>query len=118
MKKYINTYNRLAGLLLKQCAKEEKENVIISPLSIIMLLAIAADASSGETKNEIANVLSESMTFEEVRDILCDIQKLLEDKKTFSSANALCVHHAIEKHILPDFITNLQNRFNGEFFAT
>ena len=103
---------------MKQCAKEEKENVIISPFSIIMLLAIAADASSGKTKNEIANVLSESMPFEEVRDILCDIQKLLEDKKTFSSANALCVHHAIEKHILPDFITNLQNRFNGEFFAS
>lgn len=27
MKKYINTYNRLAGTLLKQCAKEEKENI-------------------------------------------------------------------------------------------
>ena len=118
MKKYISTYNRLVGTLLKQCAKEEKENIILSPFSIIMLLAIAADASSGKTKNEIANVLSGSMPFEEVRDILCDIQMLLEDKKTFSSANALCVHHAIEKHILPYYIINLQNRFNGEIFAS
>ena len=118
VKDYAKTYNRFAGIVLKKCAYEKNENIILSPFSVLMLLAIAADATCGKTREEIANVLSGTICFEEVRDLLCVIQNELTDKKIFSSANALCVHHEIENKILPDYIANLQSRFGGELFAS
>lgn len=118
VKDYTKTYNRFAGAVLKKCAYGKNENIILSPFSILMLLTIAADATCGKTREEIANVLSNTMRFEEVRDLLCEIQNELTDKKTFSSANALCVHHEIENKILPDYKAKLQSRFGGELFAS
>ena len=118
VKDYAKTYNRFAGAVLKKCAYGKNENIILSPFSVLMLLAIAADATCGKTREEIANILSDTIHFEEVRDLLCEIQNELTDKKTFSSANALCVHHEIENQILPDYKANLHSRFGGELFAS
>ena len=115
---YTKKYNRFTEVLLRKFATKENGNILLSPFSILMLLAIAADATSGKTREEIANVLSNSMRFEEVRDLLCKLQRVITVKDILASANALCVSHRIKADILPEYPANLKTRFGGDLFAS
>ena len=115
---YENDYNSFARELLKKYVKNKNENVILSPFSVLLTLAIAADATRGVTRDEIANVLSNTMSFAEVRDLLCIIQRIVSQSNMFISANAVCVSHEIRDTIYKDYVATLHNRFGGELFAT
>ena len=50
--KYTEKYNNFARELLWKIYKEkEDQNIVMSPFSVLMLLAIAADATTGDTRN-------------------------------------------------------------------
>ena len=62
---FLKQYNRLSAALLKDLLKNApEENVIISPFSILMLLTIAAESTSGETKSQITDYLCGKMDYQ------------------------------------------------------
>ena len=75
---YSKEYNAFSRKLLEKFyASRKDQNLIFSPFSILMMLAIAADATAGNTRDEIAGVLSSEMNYEETLSVLKEIQKVV-----------------------------------------
>ena len=56
---YLKRYNEIScQILLDLIENESDKNVIVSPLSIISMLDIAADLVSGDAKNEVIKYIS------------------------------------------------------------
>ncbi|MBR5789735.1 MAG: hypothetical protein IKX99_06490 [Lachnospiraceae bacterium] len=76
IKDYEKEYNKITGELLERLnANNEGKNVIMSPMSIIMLLGILAESVGGDTRDEVIKVLGGKLSYEEVRDVLSKMQK-------------------------------------------
>ena len=116
---YTKKYNNFANLLLQNLEEEHKDkNVVMSPFSVLMLLAIAADATAGDTRNEILKALSGDQGNDDIIALICNIQSVLTEGHALSTANAVCVQHSIENTIKPDYPILLRKQFNGEFFSS
>ena len=116
---YSKEYNAFSRKLLEKFyASRRDQNLIFSPFSILMMLAIAADATAGNTRDEIAGVLSSEMNYEETLSVLKEIQKAFAEDAAFSSANAVCVNNKIEKSIVPTYAAHIQEQFGGELFSS
>ena len=51
---YTEKYNDFARQLLwKYYEENNDQNIVMSPFSVLTLLVIAADATAGETRNEV-----------------------------------------------------------------
>lgn len=109
-------YNELTRQLLIQSGKE-MENLIISPLSILILLCMAADSVAGLGKDEIVKVICDDLSYEEVKQIIKEmIEKL--DGETLSIANALALDENFEKFIKEEYKEKLLADYKGEVFAS
>lgn len=116
---YNEKYNAFAQQLLQYFYGENKDrNIVMSPFSVLMLLAIAADATAGDTRNEILKALSDDLDYDDIINLICKIQSVLTKGSALSSANAVCVQHSIEGTIKPDYPTFLQAQFGGELFSS
>ena len=74
---YSQKYNAFSRQLLESFyASGKDQNVVFSPFSILMMLAIAADATAGNTRNQIAHVLSDNMGFDDVISTLKEIRMI------------------------------------------
>ncbi len=117
IKDYSKIYNAFARKLLKYYADSDKnENIIISPYSVLCLLAIAADATAGETSEEIIHAISSEFTKESI--VPGEVRNMLEDNKAFSSANAVCVRNDIEKSIKEAYVAGIREKLGGELFSS
>ena len=109
---------KLSPLLLKHIADcSEDRNLIFSPVSAYVLLAMAADASAGKTKDEIMKFLltvPDDEAFLEVG----KIQTQLSAEQSFSSANVVIVREDLEDTITPGYAEHLQSAFDGKLFST
>ena len=71
-------FSRLSGILLENLsAKDAESNIVFSPYSVFTLLALAADASVGRTREEITDVLVNGTDFDRVLETLTDIRNQL-----------------------------------------
>lgn len=116
---YKEIYNEFTKQTLRILYTDNKDqNLIMSPFSVMMLLAIAATAVEGDARAEIINALSNDLNYEETIDVLCRMQNAFSEEGTLSSANAVCVQHNIEATINADYTEYLQKKFNGELFTS
>lgn len=116
---YTGKYNQFARQILQKFYTDKKDqNLVLSPFSILMLLAIAADATEGDTRTEILNVLSDDLDCDDCINLFCKLQSVLTEGHALSSANAVCVQHTIEDTITPDYPAFLQAQFSGQLFCT
>ena len=116
---YTEKYNDFARQLLwKYYEENNDQNIVMSPFSVLTLLVIAADATAGETRNEVLKALSEDLENDDIISLICKIQSVLTEGHALSSANAVCVQHSIKDTITPDYPDFLQTQFGGEFFSS
>lgn len=114
---YTDKYNSILRQLLRTLyVKRKDENLILSPISVLMLLALAADASSGDTRTEIMQVLDNAENEEDILHLLYRIQDLLCNNNDFSTANAVCIRHSLMDAINPLYSDHLKTLFGGELF--
>ena len=119
IKKYSDHYNRLSRLLLENLYNDKKDqNIVFSPFSILMILAIVSDATAGRTRDEIAGVLSSDMSYEDVICTLREISKIFTANKAFISSNAVCVNNTIASSIVPAYANHLREQFGGKLFSS
>ena len=83
-------YNQLARQMLGYCLAEGG-NVMISPLSVLLLLSVAADAATDNTRNEILEVLGDTTGRNHPGPALQSFRETLIANREFSSAVAACV---------------------------
>lgn len=112
-------YNELTNQLLQKSEREHGgENVVFSPLSIITLLLMLAEATGGSTREEIMKCLQggdrKKLTKEDMLPVLREIGK----SSSLNSANAVCVKHELAPTINEDYVAALQKDFEGELFVS
>ena len=93
-----------------------KDNAVFSPFSLLMLLAIAADATEGKTRDEITQVLCGDMDYEEVKEVLSAIQEQISEDGTLYSANAVIAKEKLRPTIINGYEDNLNRVFGGKLF--
>ena len=119
IKRYSDVYNSLSrNFLEKYYTVKKDQNLVLSPFSILMMLAIAADATAGNTREEIAKVLSADISYEDTTTVLKEIQNAFTETSAFTSANAVCVNNRIENTIVPTYADNLRKKYDGELFSS
>jgi len=114
--KFAENYAVIVNKALETFASGCHENVVLSPFSMVMLLAILADATKGEAHKEILAVIARGI-YNDLTGSFAEIQKYLTDAETFVSSNAVCVKKSLENSILPEFKEKLA-KYGGEFFAS
>lgn len=116
---FQQSYNKLAARLLYRTAESnDRDNTIVSPLSVIMLLAIAADASQGTSRQEIVNAIAPGLSYDEFGALLSTLQKQFSYDEAIVSSNAVCVQHDFASEINPDYATHLNDVFGGKLFSS
>ncbi|MBO4699257.1 serpin family protein [bacterium] len=113
---FKKNYGEFAKKALETFASGNDKNVVFSPFSMFMLLAILADATKGEARKEILNVIARGI-YKDLTGTFAGIQEFLTDNETFMSSNALCVKKSLEYSIVPEFREKLA-KYSGELFAT
>lgn len=116
---YSKKYNEISSILLEQCAAEHKnENLVLSPLSLLIALAMTAEASAGETKREITNVFCGKHSYDEVLALLRDCLKQFTKSESVNSASAVIVDDEVKDSINSNFTERLQDLFAGRLFCS
>lgn len=116
-KQNLQTYNMITRKLLSQFAADESQNVVFSPLSVLILLGMLADATEGQTQDEINKVLGDGLELQAVIDWLSYIQKKLEESGALKSSNAVCIKEEIKSKIVDGYENHLKESFNGKLFS-
>lgn len=116
---YSVIYNDMAQKLLGKYAKsQENKNVVLSPMSIIMLLGIAADAVGGKTRDEITEIIGKDISFDDLKSILSQMQSSFTESGSLMSSNAVCVKKSIAKSIAAGYADRLMETFDGKLFSS
>lgn len=119
MKNFVERYNVLnKNLLQKFLEMCDEENVVYSAYSIVTLLAVAAQATSSDTRGEILKAVAKEMTYEELENALKELGGKLKENEDVISANATIVRREIEKSILPDYSERLKASFDGDLVVS
>ena len=114
--KYNDKYFELLRTLLIKL-NNGKDNTVFSPFSVMMLLAIAADATTGKTREEITNAICGDMNFEELKETIASLQKKITKDESLRSASAVIVREDIGQSIVKGYEERLEKDFNGKLFA-
>ena len=116
-KRNLEIYNAITQKLLSQFASDSDKNVVFSPLSILVLLGILADATGSETREEIAKALGCDDNAEEIIEWLTAAQKDLMKSGALISSNAVCIREDIKNKIASGYEKHLQDVFDGKLFT-
>ena len=117
-------YRDLTCTFLHCFLKDRKDrNLVFSPLSILVLLAMAGDAVRGAAREEIVKVLGAGapdadVSFEEIKTRIAELQSGFTAGGSLLSSNAVCVRESIRGSIAPDYERRLAEAFGGRLFAS
>ena len=130
IRRYKPKYNKLATAFLNDFLSSDSGNVVFSPFSVLMLMSIAADAVEGDTRQEILNVIESDLQYEDYRNMVSELQRLLTEIVTVISkkgerkeggevvsANAVCVKEEIKDTINREYEERLA-KYQGRLFVS
>ena len=131
---FISQYNRLAEAFLRSFSSEKPgENIAFSPFSLISMLSILADATGGDTREEILKALYGRMKHEGLPELLretgkrlskIDFDNILTDAESYgrkpipvdysrhlTTANMLFIREDYEKSIRPEYSRSFHEQY-------
>ena len=116
---YKDKYNEITRTFMRMLSESRKdENIVFSPLSIIMLLAIASDAADGVSREEIDRVLGTDISHEELMGLFKELQSVFSKDERLISSNAVCVKEDIKDSINQGYEDRLEEMFDGKLFSS
>lgn len=90
-------------------------NVVFSPLSVFVVLCMAAAGASGETRQEILDSIGKGLT---VEDLVSISEFLRESDSAVKSANAVCVQYDAADALKNDYLKLVRERFDAKCFSS
>ena len=116
---FEKNYNEIIGKILQEFMEEHLgENVVFSPYSILALLAIAANATAGDSRAQIIRAIAEHRSYEDVMKAICKLQKSLEAAAQLTSANAVLVQDSISGSIVDGYEDQLKAQLDGSLIVS
>lgn len=118
-KGFAESYNSLTRIFLKKCFSDNsKQNVVLSPFSILVLLSMLAGSTDGNTRDEIMAMISDTGDYDNEKETIRVLSELIESGGKLHSANAVCVKEKIVDTINAEYIEELQKCYSGELFSS
>lgn len=116
---FINSQMRFSLKLFQESITESKDqNVLISPLSVMLALSMTANGSNGETKAELENVLGGGITAEDMNAYLKGyIKELAKRKNTkLQIANSVWFKDSKDFQANPIFLQTVADYYGADIF--
>ena len=120
-KQIISADNKFGFDLLKNITQKEesKKNIIISPTSVALALAMAYNGAEGATKTAMEETLNkQGLSIDDINEsykYLIQALKTVDEKVTMSIANSIWYRNDFE--VEQDFISTNQNYYDAEVTA-
>ncbi len=119
VEEYSSRYNEIAGQLMAKCYEEHAgENIVLSPFSVLMALAIAAYLTSGDTRKEITDFICEGASFEDILLLLRNIQNYITEDGVANVVNAVMINDSLAKKVDPIYAGRIRKVFDGEMISS
>lgn len=115
---FIVHYNEIARRFIDYIYTDKNDNMIFSPLSIIVLLSMLAGATAGNTRAEIVALLNDKLDYNDIRNQVHALLACLNISGDLKSANAACVDGEIRDSIKEDYAIELREFYDGELFSS
>ncbi len=111
-------YDFLATLLKEQLkTTEENTNTLLSPLSAMYAMAMAANGAAGETLNEMEAVLCAGMTIDELNEYLTNLfSSLCTEGSGFTMANSIWFRDIHDLKVSEDYLNKNAQYYKAEIF--
>ncbi len=117
---FLKKYEEINGNLLNVMLSEHpKQNVVFSPMSVVMALTLLAQATDGNTRDEIIQLMDDEHT--SISDFIHDVQALanvLTDAKRCISANAAFVKDTARENLNPEYEKSIRDSLNAELIIS
>lgn len=117
---FISSQMNCSIALFKSAILESKnKNILISPLSAQLALAMTAGGANGETKNEMENLLADEIPLEELNEYLYNYVKSLpsEDTGKLQIANSIWLRDDDNSLVVKDdFLRNNANYYDAQTY--
>ena len=111
-------YNEITTSLLNNMYREKNENIVFSPLSIYMLLAVMSHATDNNTRKEILKAISSDEGAEAtLKELFNDIKEMTKDDALLTS-NGIYFNGEIKDSVSEKYIEDFKRLFAGKIFAT
>ena len=112
----ILNFNSL--LLQEDILNDPNANVLVSPYSVIMLLAMMAHSSNGRTRSEILNAISSDMDISELENMVVELLDTFTSISGVNSANAFLINERLKQDILSEYRENYKRVFKGNIISS
>ena len=114
---FINAQVDFAVNLFKKTVSVDKnKNVLISPLSATLALAMAFNGADGETKKEFERLMG-NITVEQLNEYLYSYINNLDDSEIkLNIANSIWIRNGLQ--VKEDFLKINKNYYNADIFST
>ena len=97
---------------------DENNNLVLSPVSIVMLLAILADAVDGDTRQEVLKAIGKDITYQDLLEIVAGLLGEISKSSSVKISNAVCVNESLKDTILDSYKNGLEQNFAGKVFSS
>ena len=107
-----------AKLFSTIAAADPGKNLIISPLSVTMALAMTANGAAGKTKDELEKLLGDGMSIEELNAYLAQLASRLPGDECcrVSLADALFIKEEFSAAVKDAYLQNIADYYNAGVF--
>ena len=115
-----NKYNVKYGEFTRKMLwslRNSKDNIVFSPVSLLILLGMLADATGSDTRNEIINVIGGNC-YEDAMKWIKELEMELSMSEKIMLANAVFIRPDLKGKIANGYEDRLKNIYNGRLFAT
>lgn len=107
----------IRNMTSRMVSKRPDENIIMSPVSILILLGVLSESVSGKAKEEIIKATEINFADEDLKEDIRCMQIDLEATEKFSTANAVCVRNDIRPYIKYEYEDNIKG-YLAEVFGS
>ncbi len=116
-KQNLEILNSLTQKLLSRFAADGDTNIVFSPLSVITLFAMLADATGSETREEIAKALGFGDDPQKLFDWLSKAHEEITQSGALVSSSAVCVKADFKDKLVSGYKEHLKEAFEGRLFS-
>ena len=119
VEEFQERFNEITSILLNFFkTSSENNNLVFSPVSIVMLLAILADAVDGYTRQEVLKAIGNDITYQDLLDVVAGLLGEISKSSSVKISNAVCVNESFKDTILDSYKNGLEQNFAGKVFSS
>lgn len=114
----LSQYDFAAKLLKESFSADEKENTLISPLSVMLALSMTANGAGGDTLSEMENLLADGMDIDTLNNYLYSYVNALPSSKTasLSIANSVWFRDRSDFSVKEDFLQKNTDYYGADIY--